>query len=231
MKLSDKGEFTAIFKSAMEVYDKALSLDALNIWWATMADISIEDFRKAMTRHITTSQFFPKPSDILSSFRKDDKPGAEEAWSMIPKNEYDSVVWTNDMAIAFGAASPLINDGDAIGARMAFKEVYERECAKNNPTKWTPSFGMDRSGREAVLQKAVSLKRLTAEQVINYMPDSDQLRQLYAPEKPMLENLDRIKQIISNKPTETEPEEHIDESVLIARVKAILKLTEPEGNN
>ena len=223
MKASDKGEFTAIFKSAMEVYDKELSLDALSIWWATMADISIEDFRKSMTRHITTSPFFPKPADILRSFRKDDKPGAEEAWSMIPKNEYDSVVWTNEMAVAFGAALPLLNDGDAIGARMAFKEVYERECAKNNPTKWTPSFGMDRSGREAVLQKAVSLKRLTASHVINYMPDSEQLCQLYAPEKPMLENLDRIKQIISNKPTETESEEHVDESVLIARVKAILK--------
>lgn len=224
MKLSDKNEFTAIFKSAMEVYDKALSLDALNIWWATMADISIEDFRKAMTRHITTSQFFPKPADILNNFRKSDKPGAEEAWAMIPKNESDSVVWTNDMAVAFGAASPLLKDGDAIGARMAFKEVYERECAKNNPTKWIPSFGMDRSGREAVLQKAVSLKRLTQEQVINYMPDSDQLRQLYAPEKPSLENLDKIKQLISTvKPTQTEPEEHIDESVLIAKVKAILK--------
>ena len=127
------------------------------------------------------------------------------------------------MAVAFGAASPLLNTGDPIGARMAFKEVYERECAKNNPTKWTPSFGMDRSGREAVLQKAVSLKRLTTDQVINYMPDSDQLRQLYAPEKPMLENLDRIKQIVSVKPTQTEPVEHVDESVLIARVKAILK--------
>jgi hypothetical protein len=55
------------------------------------------------------------------------------------------------------------------------------------------------------------------------MPDSDQLRQLFAPEKPMLENLDRIKQIVTNKPTETEPVEHVDESVLIARVKAILK--------
>jgi len=223
MKSSDKVEFTAIYKSAMEVYDKELSFDALSIWWATMADLSIEDFRKAMIRHITTSPFFPKPADILKSFRKDDKPGAEEAWSMMPKNEYDSVVWTNEMAIAFGAASPLINDGDAIGARMAFKEVYEREIEKNNPTKWFPSFGMDKQGRESALQKAVSMKRLSADQAINYMTDSEQLLQLVAPDKPILENLDRIKQIVTNKPTETEPDEHVDESVLIARVKAILK--------
>jgi hypothetical protein len=39
----------------------------------------------------------------------------------------------------------------------------------------------------------------------------------------MLENLDRIKQIVSVKPTQTEPAVHVDESVLIARVKAILK--------
>jgi hypothetical protein len=219
MKSSDKVEFTAIYKSAMEVYDKELSFDALSIWWATMADLSIEDFRKAMIRHITTSPFFPKPADILKSFRKDDKPGAEEAWSMMPKNEYDSVVWTNEMAIAFGAALPLFNDGDPIGARMAFKEVYDRECSKNNPTKWTPSFGMDRSGREAALQDAISLKRLSLETALKYMPESEQLLQLTNNENPLLENPTKIKNLLSGlvvKQKEPLPwDEDYDESQLL----------------
>jgi hypothetical protein len=219
MKSSDKGEFTAIFKSAMEVYDKALSLDALNIWWATMADISIDDFRQSMTRHITTSQYFPKPSDILSSFRKNDKPGAEEAWAMIPKGEDDSVVWTQDMAVAFGAASPLMVDGDMIGARMAFKEVYERELAKNIPTKWITSFGRDKSGREAALQDAVSQKRLSLETALKYMPESEQLLQLANNEKPLLENQTKIKNLLSGLVVEKkEPlpwDEDYDESQLL----------------
>ena len=219
MKLSDKGEFTAIFKSAMEVYDKALSLDALNIWWATMADLSIEDFRKSMTRHITTSQYFPKPADILSSFRKNDKPGAEEAWAMIPKGEDESVIWTQDMAVAFGAASPLMADGDMIGARMAFKEVYERELAKNIPTKWIPSFGRDRSGREAALEQAISLKRLSLETALKFMPDSEQLLQLTNNENPLLENQTKIKNLLSGLVVEKkEPlpwDEDYDESQLL----------------
>ena len=162
-----------------------------------MADITIDDFRKLMTRHITTSQYFPKPSDILSSFRKNDKPGAEEAWAMMPKGEDESVIWIQEMAVAFGAASPLMIDGDMIGARMAFKEVYERELAKNMPTKWMASFGRDKSGREAALEQAVSLKRLSLETALKFMPESEQLLQLTNNENPLLENQTKIKNLLS----------------------------------
>ena len=104
----------------------------------------------------------------------DGRPGANEAWAMIPKNESDSVVWTREMAESFGVALPLIDDGDHIAARMAFIETYKVKCAdaRNNgvPVKWEPSLGFDKDGREHVLIDAVEKGRLTREHVAGLLP-------------------------------------------------------------
>lgn len=104
----------------------------------------------------------------------DGRPGANEAWAMIPKNESDSVVWTREMAESFGVALPLIDDGDHIAARIAFIETYKVKCAesRNNgvPVKWEPSLGFDKNGREHVLIEAVEKGRLTREHVAGLLP-------------------------------------------------------------
>lgn len=104
----------------------------------------------------------------------DGRPGANEAWSMIPKNESDSVVWTREMAESFGVALPLIDDGDHIAARMAFIETYKVKCAdaRNNgvPVQWKPSLGFDKDGREHVLIDAVEKGRLTRDHVAGLLP-------------------------------------------------------------
>jgi hypothetical protein len=98
----------------------------------------------------------------------DGRPGAEEAWSMIPKNEDTSVVWSDEMALAFGIAGSLIADGDMIAARMAFKESYTRMVADardaRKPVNWTPSLGHDPRGRAGALLLAVEKGRLTMSQ-------------------------------------------------------------------
>ncbi len=63
---------------------------------------------------------------IPGSGVEDGRPGPEEAWSLCPKDDELSVVWTPEMAQAFGAARPILLSGDAVGARMAFREVYSR---------------------------------------------------------------------------------------------------------
>ena len=104
----------------------------------------------------------------------DGRPGANEAWSMIPKNESDSVVWTREMAESFGVALPLIDDGDHVAARMAFIETYRVKCADARingvPVKWEPSLGFDKDGREHVLIDAVEKGRLTREHVSGLLP-------------------------------------------------------------
>lgn len=101
--------------------------------------------------------------DVIS--RMDDgRPGVEEAWAMIPRDEESSIVWTDEMAQAYGAAAPLLAEGDRVGARMAFKEAYARLVAaardQRQPANWTPSLGGNVSGRQLALIDAVRHKRM-----------------------------------------------------------------------
>ena len=104
--------------------------------------------------------------------------GAEEAWAALPKNEAGSVVWSDEMACAFGVALPLIELGDMIAARMAFLERYRAEVqsarAAGISVHWTPSLGHDARGRESVLRAAQAQGRLTAEHVDKLLPRRNQ---------------------------------------------------------
>ena len=89
-------------------------------------------------------------------------PGPEEAWAIVSKtinNEHVSVAWTEQMAAAYGVAYNLPDD--AIAARMAFKEVYQRMVsdarAKGERPKWIASLGFDPSGREQAQKQAAKL--------------------------------------------------------------------------
>jgi hypothetical protein len=107
----------------------------------------------------------------------DGRPGPEEAWAMIPRDEASSVVWTDEMAQAWGIAQPLLDEGDQIAARMAFLERYRKliQAARDasTPVKWTPSLGQNPSGRESVLIEAARLGRLTVQHVAKLLPYRD----------------------------------------------------------
>lgn len=95
----------------------------------------------------------------------DGRPGVEEAWAMLPKSEDQSVVWCDEMAKAFGVAVPLMDAGDMVGARMAFKEAYtaqlQRARTDGVPVKWRTSYGFDKAGRVKAVREAADRKRLT----------------------------------------------------------------------
>lgn len=103
----------------------------------------------------------------------DGRPGVEEAWSMIPKSEGGTVVWTEEMAHAFGIACPLL-DEDPVAARMAFKESYTIAVQKARdagiPAHWTPSLGLDAGGREGPLLEAVRLGRIRGDHAMRLLP-------------------------------------------------------------
>ena len=104
----------------------------------------------------------------------DGRPGPEEAWAMMPRSEAETIVWTEEMAEAMGVAQPLLDEGDAIAARMAFKESYARLVAlardAKQPVKWTASLGHDPLGREQALQRAVEQGRLLQTHVVGLLP-------------------------------------------------------------
>lgn len=100
----------------------------------------------------------------------DGRPGPEEAWAMIPTDEAGSVVWTEEMAAAFGIALPLLQAGDKIAARMAFREAYARMVGEardaRKPVRWSPSLGHDAKGRDAALSAAITAGRLSGEHAL-----------------------------------------------------------------
>jgi hypothetical protein len=104
----------------------------------------------------------------------DGRPGAEEAWAMIPKSEDESTVWTDEAAQAFGVAVHMLDAGDKVAARMAFKETYLRLVAQardaRRPVEWQVSLGHDPRARDGVLVQAVAQGRMTFERAQSYSP-------------------------------------------------------------
>lgn len=107
----------------------------------------------------------------------DGRPGAEEAWAVLPFDEATSVVWTKEMSDAFWIAQRLIDAGDKIAARMAFKEAYLRLVAEarehREPATWTVSLGHDPAGRQPVLAVAVEKGRISAGHARKLIPNFD----------------------------------------------------------
>jgi len=102
----------------------------------------------------------------------DGRPGAQQAWAQIPRDEETTVVWTEEMRHAHAAAG-LIH-GDEIAARMAFIEVYNREVAKargeRKPIRWIASLGTDQHQTETAIREAVEQGKITLERARHYLP-------------------------------------------------------------
>jgi len=105
----------------------------------------------------------PKPANA--------RPSPEEAWAMLPRSEYETTVWTREMAEAWGTCSHLLNS-DEVAARMAFRETYSRLCAEAElrgvEPVWEVSLGTDAASRESAIKEAREKGRLTADQARGY---------------------------------------------------------------
>jgi hypothetical protein len=112
-------------------------------------------------------------ADVVSRI-DDGRPGPDEAWSMIPRSEQESVVWTDEMAAAYAVCSAAMADGNMQAARMAFREAYKTkvDAARSDavPVRWTPCLGWDVAGRETVLRKAAEMGRLSHEHAAELLP-------------------------------------------------------------
>lgn len=144
-----------VFAQRLASYPEHLALNALNK--------CVDECRHRITL-----------ADVISRI-DDGRPGPEEAWAMIPKDEGASCVWTSEMSEAFGVAAPLLDCGDMVAARMAFVESYRKllSTARTNrhPVNYSVSLGHDPACREDVIKKAHEAGRLTTQQVKSYLPN------------------------------------------------------------
>lgn len=115
-------------------------------------------------------------ADIIQRL-DDGRPGPDEAWSMIPRDEYQTVVWTEEMARAMRAAQPLLDVGDQVAARMAFKDAYQREISSTREQHkivcWIASLGWDVNGREHALREAIEKGRIGVDYAVALLPDGE----------------------------------------------------------
>lgn len=156
-----------------EIYGRHVSENAARVFMMELEGYPEHAVLAALSRCRKELRQFPSIADII--IRIDDgRPGADEAWAMLPKSEDESVVWTEEMAEAYGLVHDLIHK-DQTAARMAFREAYSKLLAdvraNQVPVKWTASLGQDPGRRERVLKDAVQRGRLSQEQAQDLIPD------------------------------------------------------------
>jgi len=156
-----------------EVCGQALSPAAAELMADDLGDFDEAVTLAALARCRQELQGPLKLADILARL-DDGRPDAEQAWDMVPKSELASVVWTDEMAHAWGIALPLLNGGDADGARRTFCEAYAKAVlsarGRRQPAHWQPSLGSDVGAREPVLLEALRKGRLSAAHVEQLLP-------------------------------------------------------------
>jgi hypothetical protein len=143
------------------------------IFFRALQPWPFEQIRSAFDAHVRDPErgrFVPTPADILAQLHgrtaNDGRPGPEEAWSIAIRgmDESATVVWTDEICAAWAVARPVMQLGDEVGARMAFKEAYTRILAEarasGTPMAWVTSLGHDPEQRAAAVREAVVLKRL-----------------------------------------------------------------------
>ncbi|HIC7209387.1 hypothetical protein [Burkholderia stabilis] len=183
MQAEDFDNFARVLDAAYSLHSKSLTADARALFFAALGRYSLAEVRKAMSAHISDpqrGQYPPKPADIIAQLvgdaAKDGRPDANEAWAIAlrSRDERDTVVWTQECAEAFAVATPVLEGGDEVGARMAFKAAYERLVERNRadgtPVQWRTSLGHDPDLREAVVTEAVRSGRLALSHAQTIVP-------------------------------------------------------------
>lgn len=117
---------------------------------------ALDRCRKELTGRLTLAA-------VIDRLNGDDgRPSADEAWALAldARNESLTVVWTDEARSAFAVARPVLDAGDKIGARMAFRDAYDRIVRDNRsaniPANWSASLGWDSCQREIALKSAES---------------------------------------------------------------------------
>lgn len=131
---------------------------------------ALDRCRKELTGRLTLAAIIDRLNE------NDGRPTSDEAWAMSLEalDEAKTVVWTDEARAAFSIARPVLAEGDKVGARMAFRDAYDRIVRESReraiPAKWSASLGWDKSLREVALRHAEAAGLLPAPQVAALLP-------------------------------------------------------------
>lgn len=181
MDSSERKQFTIALHALAELHGRKITATGMSMYFRALERYPWEEIRKAMDAHVCDSKegkFFPLPGHIIGKISETNKrQSADEIWASLPLSEQDSVYWTNETKQAFfQAALPLIELGDMMAARMAFRAAYDRICEENkmHSIQYEFSPGWNEAGRETCLQKAIDRGLLTRPEAQRLLPTFEQ---------------------------------------------------------
>ena len=160
MQRSEQEELISAITATAEVMGTKLQPVALMMMTDDLADFPLDAVLAALKRcRREMSGRLTLAAIIERVHAADGMPGADEAWALASRGEDDTVVITEQIAEAMQIVRPLLGDGDAMAARMAFRETYTRIInearEKRIKPKWFVSLGHDRLGRALPIADAV----------------------------------------------------------------------------
>jgi hypothetical protein len=180
MEAAQKPQFMQLLTQSMGAYGKPLPEPSLlKSWWDILAPYPLQIVIRAFAVYgDEEDRFAPVPAAIAKRCKlMDGRPSDDEAWAiaLLSQDEADTVVWTQEIAEAFGVCSTVLRGGDEVGARMAFKDAYNRMVSEarlgGRPAKWSASMGWDAAKREIAITKAANAGLLPAPAVRAMLPN------------------------------------------------------------
>lgn len=165
-----------------ELTNTDLSESAAHVMAHDLAEYPLEQVLAALVRCRRELKGRLTIADVLQRL-EDGRPGPEQAWAMVPRQESQSCFWTEEMRDAFFMARPLLIDGDTVQARMAFVESYkallQRARDARKPVAWTFSPGTDPHGRAAAVREARDKGLISEEAAVKLLPyfGGDEMRE------------------------------------------------------
>ncbi|MGR9087308.1 MAG: hypothetical protein ACU841_09575 [Gammaproteobacteria bacterium] len=175
MTETERPKFAKLMAQCAAVYRQEVDVPLLEIFWQLLQTYPLSAVEQAFRHHMRISRFFPTPAELISGLDDNNaRLSADEAWALMPADESETVVWTDEMAEAHAVAFDLLAEGDTIGARMAFRAAYERLCREairqNRPVCWFVSLGHDKRKVAQALDRAVELGRIGRDEANRFLP-------------------------------------------------------------
>lgn len=175
---NDIAELAGAVCATAETLGQTISAPAAKLMAEDLAVYPPADIRRAMQscrRELTGKLTLAAILQRIDA--EDGRPGKDEAWAiaMNTNDEFETVVLTDEIQLALGAAKPVLDAGDKIGARMAFNSAYERLVNQSRedrkPVNWHVSVGFDANRRVEAIAKAVQMQRIPQERGQKYLAD------------------------------------------------------------
>lgn len=159
---TEKLAFIEILRPKLKVCRIEPDGDVYAEWWSAMEPFPLQLVEAALSRFMRNGDGFLLPSKIVNIMHDlvpDGRPTADEAWgiALSGMDESATIITNDEIQESMRAARTILEAGDEVGARMAFKGAYERitRLKRGNPVRWYASYGTNPDGRLKVVSEAV----------------------------------------------------------------------------